>query len=188
MISNHVYMKLYGASQIRTSKSPLVLAISLRFPTLGYEKNEFCIMHLQLALAVIHIANAALLPAIAPRGPGPGCEPEYEDIPLAEFNYGTTEDSTAGIGAEFEAPFLQFKQKGCSLANTFQAKRKKVTGRAGTNFWLSVDTSSEFGAGTLVSEYVLDGTKIKVGDGSAAAAGKAVQDDFVSVLRSLNVT
>lgn len=145
-------------------------------------------MHLELFLALLLTANAGILPAIAPRAPVTGCDPEVESIPIVEFNDGPTGSGVAGIGAEFEAPLLQFYRQGCSLGDTFQAKRKTVAGHSGTNFLLSVDTSSELGRGKLSAEYVLDGRQIKVGDGSAAAAGRAVYDDFVSTLSCSNAT
>jgi hypothetical protein len=100
---------------------------------------------------------------------------------MVEFNDGPNSAGEAGIGAEFETPLFNFANPRCSLIDTFAAKRKTVQGRSGTNFVLSVDTGAkELGAGKLNPEYVLDGRSIRVGDGSAAAAGKAAAADFVS--------
>lgn len=121
-------------------------------------------------------ASAVLLPRIPP-----DCQDEFEDIEMVEVDDVPTTAEDAGIGAEFETPLINFHNKDCSLKDTFAAKRKTVNSRAGTNFWLSVDTgSTELKAGKLNPEYVLDGKNIKVGVGSAAAAGKATTDDLVS--------
>lgn len=109
-----------------------------------------------------------------------------EDIEMTVFNDGPSVTGDAGIGAEFETPFVNFQNSNCNLEDTFGAKRKLVQGRSGTNFDLSVDTgSTELGAGKLNPEYILDGRQIRVGDGSAAAAGAAASKDFVSALRHI---
>jgi hypothetical protein len=133
-------------------------------------------MHSVLFLSLLLSAKAAVLPSITPRALPPGCD---EEIGLVEFNDGPTTSGDAGIGAEFETIDIQFSNDKCSLEDTFLAKRKTVQGRSGTNFVLSVDTSVEQGKGKLSAEYVLDGRNIKVGDGSAAAAGRAAHDDLV---------
>lgn len=108
------------------------------------------------------------------------CIDEIE-IEMSVWQDGPTVTGDAGIGAEFETPYVQLQNPQCNLANTFLAKRKIIQGRSGTNFDLSVDTgSTELGAGKLNLEYILDGTRIKVGDGSAAAAGGAAASSFVS--------
>ena len=100
---------------------------------------------------------------------------------MSVFNDGPSVAGDAGIGAEFETPLVNFQNSACSLDDTFAAKRMLVQGRSGQNFVLSVDTgSTELGAGKLNPEYILDGRSIKVGDGSAAAAGAAAANDFVS--------
>ncbi|KAF2492650.1 hypothetical protein BU16DRAFT_592358 [Lophium mytilinum] len=137
-------------------------------------------MHFLLFLSLLLTAKAAVLPSITPRAPPPGCDEEFENIPLVEFNDGPTISGDAGIGAEFETPFIQFTNDQCSLEDTFSAKRKTIQGRSGTNFVLSADTSVEMGKGKLSAEYVLDGRNIKVGDGSAAAAGRAAHDDLAN--------
>lgn len=138
------------------------------------------IMHSVLYLTFVLTAKAAVVPLITPRALPPGCDEVYEDIPLVEFNDGPTSSGEAGIGAEFETLGIQFSNNRCSLEDTFLAKRKTIRGHSGKNFVLSVDTSVEQGKGRLSAEYVLDGRSIKVGDGSAAAAAKAVQGDLVS--------
>lgn len=109
------------------------------------------------------------------------CQAEFEDIEMDVFNDGPSVTGDAGIGAEFETPLFNFQNSACSLDDTFAAKRLTVQGRSGLNYLLSVDTgATELGAGKLNPEYILDGRNINVGDGSAAAAGAAVTDDFVS--------
>jgi hypothetical protein len=137
-------------------------------------------MHFVLLLNFVLISKAAVLPWMRPRGVPVSCQTSDENIALAEFNDGPTTSGEAGIGAEFETIDIQFTNAQCSLEDTFMAKRKTVKGHSGKNFVLSVDTSVEQGKGTLSAEYVLDGRNIKVGDGSATVAGKAVHDDLVS--------
>ncbi|KAL9084424.1 MAG: hypothetical protein Q9165_008062 [Trypethelium subeluteriae] len=132
-------------------------------------------MYFVLLLFFSLTANSALLPRLPA-----GCEGDFEDIEMVELNDGPTTAGDAGIGAEFETPLFNFQNKDCSLDDTFAAKRKTVQGRTGTNFVLSVDTgSTELGKGKLNPEYVLDGKNIKVGDGSATAAGKAATGDLM---------
>ena len=120
--------------------------------------------------------NGVVLPGAGPAGPN-----VFEDIEMSVFNDGPTASREAGIGAEFETPLFNFQNLSCSLEDTFSAKRKLVKGRAGKNFVLTADTgSTELGKGKLNPEYILDGRNIKVGDGSAAAAGAAMSKDFVS--------
>lgn len=109
------------------------------------------------------------------------CGDGIENIEMSVWNDGPSVTGDAGIGAEFETPFFNFQNSACSLEDTFAAKRMVIQGRSGQNFVLSVDTgSTELGAGKLNPEYILDGTSIKVGDGSAAAAGAAATNDLVS--------
>lgn len=140
-----------------------------------------------LFLSLLLTAEAAVLPnlpAITARALPPGCDAVYEEIEMVELNDGPTTSGKAGIGAEFETLGIQFSHDTCSLADTFAAKRKTIHGRSGTNFLLSADTSVEQGKGKLSAEYVLDGTKIEVGNnGMAAAAGKAAYNDLVSTSR-----
>lgn len=102
------------------------------------------------------------------------------DVPddIIEVNDGPTNSNTAGIGAEFETVEFTFGAINCDQANTFAAKKKIINGRTGTNFMLTADTTSE--AGRLQAEYIMDGTKIKVGSGDAARAGAAAAADLVS--------
>ena len=132
-------------------------------------------MHFFFLFLVLAV-NAAVLP----RAPT-DCQDEFEDLEMDVFNDGPSVTGNAGIGAEFETFFFGFQNSACSLEDTFAAKRKTVQGRSGLNYLLSVDTGTlELGAGKLNPEYILDGRNINVGDGSAAAAGTAIRDDFVS--------
>ena len=141
-------------------------------------------MHQVPFVFLLLTANAAVLPGMTPRAfpqaISLGCSDSA--ISLVKINDRNTVSEESGIGAEFETRDIQFTQQGCSLGNTFEAKRKTVKGHSGANFVLSVDTSVEQGAGTVSAEYVLDGRNIKVGDGSASAAGRAAQADLVSTL------
>ncbi|CAI6330597.1 unnamed protein product [Periconia digitata] len=135
-------------------------------------------MRYALSLSLLATANAVALPAVAPRAPPPGCKDLFENIVMVEFNDGPTTSGEAGIGAEFETLNILFTNNKCNLEDTFEAKRKTIKGRTGKNFLLSADTSVELGKGKVSAEYVLDGRNIRVGDGSAAAAGKAARDDL----------
>lgn len=91
---------------------------------------------------------------------------------------GPTSDKSAGIGVEFETSAVLFSSPKCSESDTNQAKGKVVGNRQGTNWELTADTTNNI-AGTLVAEYILDGTQIKIGDGTATAAAAAVSGDLV---------
>jgi hypothetical protein len=135
---------------------------------------------LPLPLGFVFISKAAVLPLVNPRGVPQSCQTPGDGIALVEFNDGPTTSGEAGIAAEFETFMIQFISTHCSLEDTFLAKRKTVRGHSGENFVLSVDTSVEQGKGTVSAEYVLDGRNIKVGDGSAAAAERAIREHLVS--------
>ena len=135
-------------------------------------------------LFLLLAVNAAVLPrgpTLLSRVADDGCEDEFEDIEMSVFNDGPNGAGVAGIGAEFETPYFNFQNRDCTLEDTFAAKRGLVKDRTGLNFVLSVDTgSTELGQGKHNPEYVLDGRSIRVGDGSAAAAGVATTNDFVN--------
>lgn len=97
---------------------------------------------------------------------------------------GATSDKSAGIGVEFESSGVTLSQPGSSKSNTDQAKGKLVGNRKGTNWELTADTTSNI-AGSLNAEYILDGTKIKIGTGVASAAAAAVSNDLVRVTANL---
>lgn len=90
---------------------------------------------------------------------------------------GPTSDQSAGIGVEFETRQISFGSTGCSPSDTNQAKGQVVGNRKGNNWELTADTTNI--AGILSTEYILDGTKIKVGDDTATAAAAAVSGDIV---------
>lgn len=138
-------------------------------------------MHPLPLLSLLIAANAATLPPWLAGVSRPSCGETYQSIEMVEFNDGPTHSGDAGIGAEFETIDIQFRNAKCDLKDTFSAKRKTFQGRSGVNYVLSVDTAVEIGAGTVNAEYVLDGTNIRVGDGSAAAAGRAIRDSLASV-------
>lgn len=122
----------------------------------------------------------ALLAASAAGRPGsPKPKEQVEDINV--FLDGPTSDGSAGIGVELESPMFVFKHDGCSADNTNAAKKEIVDNRKGTNWLLTADTGAD--QGKLQAEYIFDGTKIKVGSGDLAKAGKAAADDLVSVER-----
>ena len=91
-----------------------------------------------------------------------------------------TGDKSAGLGMEFECLAIILGSPGCSASDTNEAKRKVVGGRKGTNWELTADTTSDI-AGSLTAEYILDGTKIKIGDDTASAAAAAVSSDLVRI-------
>ncbi|KAF2809892.1 uncharacterized protein BDZ99DRAFT_570540 [Mytilinidion resinicola] len=172
---------MFRATRVRFQQSDVCTPSSiLQQLAAPHERTRWSI----LINALMELGNGksflAVLPSITPRALPPGCDEAYKDIALVELNDGPTTSGDAGIGAEFETLQIQFSNNQCSLADTFSAKRKTVQGRSGTNFVLSVDTSVEQGKGKLSAEYVLDGRNIRVGDGSAAAAGRAAHDDLAS--------
>lgn len=92
---------------------------------------------------------------------------------------GPTSDKSAGLGVEFESSAVIFSSPQCSISDTNQAKGKLVGNRKGVNWELTADTTNEI-AGQLTAEYILDGTQIKIGDGTASAAAAAVSGDLIS--------
>lgn len=92
---------------------------------------------------------------------------------------GPTSDKSAGLGIEFESSGVILSSK-CTIENTNQAKGKVIGGRKGTNWKLTADTTNNV-AGSLTAEYILDGTVIKIGDGTASAAAAAVSNNLVRI-------
>ncbi|KAI0480399.1 hypothetical protein GGR56DRAFT_626001 [Xylariaceae sp. FL0804] len=89
-----------------------------------------------------------------------------------------SDNSPAGIGAEFESTKFRLRNEDCSKEDTWPSKGKVVAGKTGTNWKLTADTDSN--AGALNMEFILDGTSIKVGSGDAQEAGA----DAAALLRS----
>lgn len=135
-------------------------------------------MHLLLYMSIVFTAFAAYLP-LRPRMDD--CEKYTDNIELAFLDAPTT-DGTAGIGVEFESPAFTLKHDGCSKEDTDDTRKKIIGRRQGKNFMLTADTGASEVGGKVQAEYILDGTQIKVGDGSAAAAAKAAADDLVSAV------
>lgn len=131
-------------------------------------------MRFHLYLSVTLTASAAYLP-LDSRTDG-----SHADIQehMGDALTAATADKTAGIGAEFETAELTLKNSGCSKADTDKLEKVVIGAHRHTNWELTADTT--FNAGGLHAEYILDGTKIKVGSGAAARAGAAIAKDFVS--------
>ncbi|KAH7304317.1 hypothetical protein B0I35DRAFT_414600 [Stachybotrys elegans] len=89
-----------------------------------------------------------------------------------------TADGRPGIGVEFETLFrFEDRAKKCPRRKSDLLKKSLIDNRQGRNFKFTVDTvEEEF---KLAPEYILDGTKIKVGSGDAARAGKDAAADFM---------
>lgn len=101
-----------------------------------------------------------------------------EELPLTPILDGPTSDKSAGLGVEFETSQIRFQSEHCSVSDTYDAKGKVVNGRKGEHWMLTADRLDE---GLLSAEYILDGTQIKLGTGSAERAAKAVSHDIVSI-------
>lgn len=134
-------------------------------------------MHLLPYTSILLTASAAYLP---PRALDP-CLQDAQDYEAVQQD-GITADGTAGLGAEFESPDFYFTNPECSVDDTNAARGSIVAGRTGTNWKLTADSTSD--AGKVRAEYILDGTKIKVGSGDGATAGKAWADDLVNAATS----
>ncbi|KAG8534353.1 uncharacterized protein KY384_001197 [Bacidia gigantensis] len=94
---------------------------------------------------------------------------------------GPTSDKTAGLGIEFESLGVELRSE-CDSSKTNQAKGKGIGSqgkdpRQGDKWKLTADTTAEI-AGRLTAEYILDGTKVKIGDDTATAAAAAVSGDL----------
>lgn len=92
---------------------------------------------------------------------------------------GPTSDRSAGIGVEFEAQRVELISEGCDKPSTDSSKGKMIGGRQGKNWKLTADITLNV-AGRLVAEYILDGTQIKLGSGTATEAAALVANDVVS--------
>ena len=101
-----------------------------------------------------------------------------EELPLSPILDGPTSDKSAGLGVEFETTQIRFQSEHCSFLDSYDAKGKVVNGRKGENWMLTADLLDD---GLLSAEYILDGTKIKLGIGDAERAAKAVTHDLVSI-------
>ncbi|KAH8645958.1 hypothetical protein BGZ60DRAFT_554916 [Tricladium varicosporioides] len=131
-------------------------------------------MHLAVFLLILLTASAGHIP-LQPRADA--CHAAIQDNEGDEL-VAPTSDGTAGIGAEFEAPYFRLANAACSKTNTDTAKGQVIAGRTGINFKLTADTIGV--AGKLNAEYILDGQNIKVGSGDAAKAAAAVAADIVT--------
>ena len=98
---------------------------------------------------------------------------------------GQTSDKSAGIGVEFESGDLYFLPKGtCEKSDVDKSKGALVNNRQGPNWMLTTDTTISVDI-ALTAEYILDGTKIKIGSGDAAKAASAVAHDLVGLYLTL---
>ena len=139
-------------------------------------------MHLQLLFAHLTLSLLLLQPCIAAlpseldtrADPGEPCEIDDEASTLD----GPTTDKSAGLGVELESSGVTLGSDKCSASDTNQAKGKVIGNRQGDKWELTADTTNEI-AGLLTAEYILDGTKIKIGDDTATAAAAAVSGDLV---------
>ena len=138
-------------------------------------------MHSLLYMSLVVTAMGINVP-VQPR-----TDPSLVDVENNEFIQmdGPTADNTAGIGAEFESPFFQFKSEGCSAKDTDASKGQVIAQRTGTNWKLTADSINS--PGQVNAEYILNGENIKVGSGDGAKVGKAWADDLVSD-RACNAT
>lgn len=93
---------------------------------------------------------------------------------------GPTSDQSPGIGVEFESDSLTLHSATWEKSNTPRSKVKGqiLGGRKGDHWALTVDTTPK-SAGTVDAEYILDGTKIKIGAGTAVKAAEQVAADLV---------
>ncbi|KAL9033431.1 MAG: hypothetical protein Q9180_005945 [Flavoplaca navasiana] len=104
----------------------------------------------------------------------PGQDDDVDPAPTLD---GPTADASPGIGVEFESSGVIFESKACERSDTVVSKGKMVGGRHGDNWMLTADTTPP-GGGRLYAEYILDGTKIKLGTGEAAEAAAGVANDI----------
>lgn len=130
-------------------------------------------MHLLSYTLILLPASAVYLP---PRALDP-CIQDVQDVEAVQLD-GPTADGTAGIGAEFESISFYFTNMDCSVEDSYATRKQVVAQRTGTNWELTADSTR--GEGKVNAEYILDGTRIKVGSGDGAIAGKAWVDDLVS--------
>lgn len=102
------------------------------------------------------------------------------------YEDGPTKDKSPGLGIEFESSNIRLKSETADQKVTFASKGKLLGKRKGTNWKLTADTTGSM-ADTIAAEYILDGTEIKIGAGTAAVAAEAVAKDVVSELFSPSI-
>jgi hypothetical protein len=107
-----------------------------------------------------------------------GISSECEDSDINPVDDGPTSDRSPGIGVEFESGGLTFVNNKCNQKDTFDLKGYDIQGRSGTDWRLTVDTTSGM-SGRLSGEYILNGKTIKIGSKRAGAAAEEVTKDFV---------
>lgn len=107
------------------------------------------------------------------------CPDDDDDNQATTLDGPMTSANSAGFGAEFETGDVQFQSyQTCTKPNIDISKGKLIDSRQGPNWMLTAETTSS-PSGYLVPEYILDGTKIKIGSGDAAKAAAAVAKDIV---------
>jgi hypothetical protein len=101
------------------------------------------------------------------------------EVDIAYTLDGATSDKSAGMGVEFEAGAIAIAPTDattCTQDLLNGLKGKGLAGRSGTNWKLTVDTTSPQ---ELAAEYILDGTSIKLGTGAAGQAASDIATDLV---------
>lgn len=100
-----------------------------------------------------------------------------DNLPNA-YQDGPTQDKSAGLGIELECSKFLFQSETANEKVTFASKGKLFGKRKGTNWTLTADTTPAM-AGVITAEYILDGTQIKIGAGTATKAIEEVVKDIV---------
>ncbi|KAJ3580553.1 hypothetical protein NPX13_g18 [Xylaria arbuscula] len=117
---------------------------------------------------------------------GDDCDADDEGLELNEVQASPTADMSPGIGVEFETnAFTLLGNPPCTEVETFQLKGKVLGGRKGDSWQLTVDTTLA-AANQLQAEYILDGLKVKLGQGTAGPAAAAIAADLLDWNPTMN--
>lgn len=137
---------------------------------------------LLLFLSASSIATASATGKLEPRIPDP-CLDILDIAPTLDGPTDVAGIGSAGLGIELESSYVQLfyspkdHPSSCSDWDFESAKGKAVEGHSGTNWKLTVDVYTpvdDAPYSRLNPEYVLDGTRIKIGTNAAGPAARAV--------------
>jgi len=144
-------------------------------------KRSFAIRFLLCSSAVFTASARVIRAPLEPRVEE--CQIETADRMADDPNRANGDDDNAGIGAEWENPggFMLLNDK-CSKEDSDKAKLHLVDGREGEDFPWRLTADSTDKPGRLHTEYIIDGTKVKVGSTVDKTNGAKVAADFVKNL------
>ena len=104
-----------------------------------------------------------------------------EGSEIESFQFDKTYDQSPGIGFEFESSNIKFRSMETTTDNieeTYKLKGHLINDREQANWKLTGDTIKNK-PGVLLTEYILNGKTIKLGEDQAVEAAEEVTRDMV---------